>query len=73
MMGDAAESASARSREISKETDQAKAAFELGLSPIEYERFILKKPAPGLPDKQPLNPPKRPPGTVVPHPKPIEI
>jgi hypothetical protein len=50
----------------------AKAAFDMGLSSAEYQNLILKRPPPFLPDKQPLSPPKRPPGTVVPHPKPIE-
>jgi hypothetical protein len=49
---------------MSKEGDRA---FEFGLSVYEYRTLILEKQS-----SPPHNPPKRPPGTVVPHPKPID-
>jgi hypothetical protein len=59
-----------------RQKGHAKAAFEHGLSLPEYQAIILKRPASDrpapLPDEQPHNPPKRPPGTVVLHPKPID-
>jgi hypothetical protein len=54
---------------MSKEGDRA---FESGLSVYEYRTLILEKQAPWPLNEQPHNPPKRPPGTVVPHPKPID-
>jgi hypothetical protein len=53
---------------MSKEGDRA---FEFGLSVYEYRTLILEKQSSPL-DSQPHKPPKRPPGTVVPHPKPID-
>jgi hypothetical protein len=55
-----------------KSTDSSimKGAFERGLSVQEYEALILQKPTSALSYDQPLNP-KRPPGTVIAHPKPI--
>jgi hypothetical protein len=57
---------------MTKSTNAATEAFRLGLSVDEYQKLILQKPAPFPADRPPANPPTRPTGTVVPHPKPIE-
>jgi hypothetical protein len=57
---------------MNREIDQAEAAFERGLSLDEYQTLILRRQAPWPLNDRPFNPPKRPRGTVVPLPKPVE-
>jgi hypothetical protein len=57
---------------MSNKTSIIEAAFERGLSLDEYQTLILKRQAPWPLDNRPFNPPRRPPGTVTPHPKPID-
>jgi hypothetical protein len=58
--------------ELAAAAGPAAEAFRLGLSTDEYEKLIVQKLVPFPNDRAPGNPPARPTGTVVPHPKPIE-
>ena len=57
---------------MTKSSSPAADAFRRGLSTDEYEKLIVQKLVDFPNDRTPGNPPARPPGTVIAHPKPIE-